>query len=202
VGTSEGFVGCIYKLKVGRRPIEFDEKDPLINSFQKISQCPIPSPVPRLTTTPLYVPIDEEEEEEVMEQQHNHNSNNNGKQHEGNSVNRHGKGNEGGRKSHHKSDEAESRRPVVGSDSNNNVIGINPDEMSGTGRNSCAKNPCQNNGICWNDRGNSKGFKCVCHPEFHGKKKERVDSIYIYIYVVCIQFMLCIQFEGEVISGV
>lgn len=144
VGTSEGFVGCIYKLKVGRRPIEFDEKDPLINSFHKVSQCPLISSTPRLTTTPLYVPIDEDEEEtsEIRRKPHSRQKV---------SSNR--------KNTPEKLDETN----LIAQHSSNN-----PEQIPAN-RNSCSKNPCQNNGICWNDRGHISGYKCVCHPEFSGK---------------------------------
>lgn len=70
VGTSEGFVGCINRLKVGRRPIEFDEKDPLISSFHEVSQCPVVSFSHRLTTTPMYVPNEPDEYQGIREKSH------------------------------------------------------------------------------------------------------------------------------------
>lgn len=40
VGTSAGFIGCVHKLRVGRRPIDFlGTRDPLINSMQNVYQC-------------------------------------------------------------------------------------------------------------------------------------------------------------------
>jgi len=40
VGTSAGFVGCIHKLMVGRRPVEFDQhKETLLNTFHGVYQC-------------------------------------------------------------------------------------------------------------------------------------------------------------------
>ncbi|CAG7786347.1 unnamed protein product [Allacma fusca] len=63
VGTSEGFIGCVHKLKVGRRPIEFTDKDSFISSMEKILQCPDAAlPSHRLATTPMYTIFETEEE--------------------------------------------------------------------------------------------------------------------------------------------
>ena len=65
VGTSEGFIGCVHSLRVGRRPIEFDvEKDPLIRSISKVFQCPVMSLSNQPSTTPMYSfyePVEEED---------------------------------------------------------------------------------------------------------------------------------------------
>jgi len=68
VGTSVGFVGCIHKLKIGRRSIHFIQgKDPLLGSFHGVHQCflQIPSSL-KLSTTPMST-LEEGEEEEPSE---------------------------------------------------------------------------------------------------------------------------------------
>jgi hypothetical protein len=151
VGTSEGFVGCVHKLKVGRRPIDFIEKrDPLINSLNKVYQCLIRSPSYLLSTTPIYTFYDPEEEvgEPPAEQMSKtmisfepaepHSSDSRNQIHNRN----------------HKSSDPEA------------VVAPSETEPR---KNSCSRNPCQNHGQCWSDKGTTHGFKCVCHPEFSGK---------------------------------
>lgn len=143
-------MGCIHRLKVGRRPIDFEEKDPLINSFHKVSQCPLISRTGRLTTTPIYVPETSEEEEDG----------------DGEHI-------QEIRKPHHKShknrNHIENNNDNVASSSNSLPIG---DGGESAKKNPCSsKNPCLNNGLCWGNRGHSSGYKCVCHPEYSGKRK-------------------------------
>lgn len=146
VGTSEGFVGCINRLKVGRRPIEFDDKDPLISAFHDISQCPVVSLSHRLTTTPMYVPNEPDEYQGIKEKSpHSH---------------RHGISTgiassahnytmySGSFSSHHHPDKG-------------GIAGGSGHHAHG---NPCQKSPCQNNGICWVDHGSASGYRCVCHP--------------------------------------
>lgn len=148
VGTSEGFVGCINRLKVGRRPIEFDEKDPLISSFHEVSQCPVVSLSHRMTTTPMYVPNEPDEYlqgiNNIKEKSHGQHS-------------RHGL--------------ASSSSTSLHTNFNNFTYTHDSGKGSvfGSGHhahgNPCLnKNPCQNNGLCWVDHGSSSGYKCVCHP--------------------------------------
>lgn len=43
-----------------------------------------------------------------------------------------------------------------------------PESSNPKRSNVCAANPCQNNGLCWNDWAHPNGYKCVCHPEYSG----------------------------------
>lgn len=144
VGTSEGFVGCINRLKVGRRPIEFDDKDPLISVFHEISQCPVVSLSHRLTTTPMYVPNEPDEYHGIREKSHSH---------------RHGISSIASSlynvTSHHHLDKG-----GIAGESGHHAHG-----------NPCQKSPCQNNGICWVDHGSASGYRCVCHPLDAGNVK-------------------------------
>ena len=52
---------------------------------------------------------------------------------------------------------------------------------TGSRKSPCSKNPCQNHGQCWIDKGQSSGFKCVCHPEFSGDKFQMYLAIKLYV---------------------
>ena len=55
MGTSEGFVGCIHKFRVGRRAVEFTSRDSFVTAVKEVFQCPVVgSPFHRFTTTPMY----------------------------------------------------------------------------------------------------------------------------------------------------
>jgi len=147
VGTAHGFVGCINKLRVGRRPIEFVEtRDPLISQFHQVSQCPVLSASynsPLGFTTPMYSAYDENRRDQnVMgspqEPQDRSSANHN---------------------SHF--------------NSNNNPfssVGLNAYAHVEPKTNACSKNKCKNYGQCWKDWGQTKGYRCVCHPEYTGWK--------------------------------
>ncbi|CAG7734118.1 unnamed protein product, partial [Allacma fusca] len=144
VGTAEGFVGCIHKLRVGRRPIEFeDRKDPLIRSISKVLQCPVSSgrSGQSPSTTPMYT-LYEAEEQHQEQTKDNH------------------------------IDPLFPDGSRIGSISSSSTGGLSPKI------NVCSTitNPCQNHGICWNDRSSPKGYKCVCHPEFSGENCESRTS--------------------------
>ncbi|CAL8148206.1 unnamed protein product [Orchesella dallaii] len=137
VGTSEGFVGCINRLKVGRRPIEFEDKDPLISGFHEVAQCPVLSLSHRLTTTPMYVPNEPDEYQGMREKSHNTNSHRNN-----------------GFSSHSLHNLTHFHPDSTGNKAHQHPAHGNP----------CLKNPCQSNGLCWVDHGSSSGYRCVCHP--------------------------------------
>ena len=125
VGTSEGFVGCIHKFRVGRRPIVFSERDSFVSSVRQVYQCPVVSPAHRFTTTPMYSIY--ESDDEFFPELHS-----------------------GG---------------GISSSTYNNNHAKDPELPS-----FCSlRNPCHNHGHCWNDKGSSSGYRCVCHPEFNGK---------------------------------
>ncbi|XP_035709385.1 agrin isoform X4 [Folsomia candida] len=164
VGTSEGFVGCIHRLKVGRRPIEFEDKDPLVNSFHKVSQCPLISRSGRLTTTPIYVPAGAGGEEDEEEQA----------------------GDEITGKSRHKS--YKNRNHIEDNSDNgfaiSNSVAANGEENFPK-KNPCSatKNPCLNNGLCWTNRAGQQSFgvaasyKCVCQPDYSGVHCETKTNV-------------------------
>ena len=134
VGTSEGFIGCVHSLRVGRRPIEFDvEKDPLIQSMRKVFQCPVRRLSNEVSTTTM------------------------------DSFNEPAAAAEEERDGEDDGEFANQISPVI-------ATLTEPSGLVSFKINPCLRrNPCQNHGLCWNDNGSSRGYKCICHPEFSGE---------------------------------
>ena len=135
VGTSEGFIGCVHSLRVGRRLIEFDVgRDPLIRAISKVFACPVINLSNQVGARTIMDSFNEPPAQE-----------------------------EG----------------VEGEDFGNQISPVITTALTGSSSlvsfkiNPCLRwNPCQNHGLCWVDmssRSSSRGYKCICHPEFSGE---------------------------------